>query len=131
MKIKKISLPDNMRPETEQYVRYIVNRFDREKALDLLDTGALHRLATNYDQYLLAVDMLNGTSAENGEGYVFLSDRGNWSISPWLTAKKDAEANLNILMKDFGLTLSSRSKLKSGDQEEDEPLFLQVLKNGK
>lgn len=117
MKYKNIELPDDMRTMTFQFITGIIDTFDDENKLNKLDELSLYLLAGNVDMFLECEEHIKN------EGMVQISDRGNSSLSPYVIHQKSVSNSILSLLKEFGLTLGSRSKLKVIDVEENNPLL--------
>ena len=71
MKIKGVIIPDGLRDLTYQFIKGIINVFDKEQKLNSLDSLSLYILAGNFDNYLECDEQI----IKNG--LVTVSDRGN------------------------------------------------------
>ena len=117
MLYKKIELPDGINPKALKFVKDIINTFDKEGKLNGLDSTALYLLANNLDIYLKCEEDVK----ENG--LTVITDRGNQSISAAVNIMKFTQTQISVLLKELGLTLGSRNKLKAIEQvTEDSPL---------
>ena len=121
---KKIELPDNLRPQAIKFVKDIINTFDRENKLNGLDTMALYLLANNMDVYLQCEEDIRKN------GLTVITDRGNTAIAPSVTIMKTTQTQISVLLKELGLTLGSRNKLKAIETvTEESPLAAFIKKN--
>ena len=128
MKIKGIELPDYLRPETVAQVKAIVKRFEDDKSLDRLDAIALNAFARDLDLFLQCDEMLRG---ERDNGYVQMSDRGNFSVSPYFDMRNKMERQMYAWMREFGLTMASRGKLKESEDTDSESPLADYCRGGK
>lgn len=120
MKIKGIKFPDSLREDTKEQINAIVKRFEKDKNLDKLDAIALNAFARDLDLFLRCDEMLRETQKE---GFLQMNDRGNFTASPYFDMRNKIERQMYGWMKEFGLTMASRGKIKDGENlEEDSPL---------
>lgn len=117
MKIKGINLPDGLRPLAQYFMKGVIERLDKEGRLDRLDELSLFLLAGNIDKYLMCDEFVALSASETAATKE--SARGNQTIHPLLTYQKQIQGNIAVLLKEMGLTLGSRSKLKSPEKEEE------------
>lgn len=117
MTYKGIELPDNIRDLAYRFVKDIIDNFDENKKLNSLDTLSLYLLANNIDSYLECEEKIKT------EGYTMISDRGNTSLSNYVVLQKTVQSSITVLLKELGLTLGSRHKLKAVESiTEESPL---------
>lgn len=125
MTYKQIELPNNLRPLTEKFIKDIIDNFDENDKLNSLDTLSLYLLANNIDTYLDCEDEIK----ENG--YTMTSDRGNTSLSNYVVLQKSIQSSITVLLKELGLTLGSRNKLKVVETMTEESPLAQFMKSSK
>lgn len=125
MTYKQIELPNNLRPLTEKFIKDIIDNFDENDKLNSLDTLSLYLLANNIDTYLDCEDEIR----ENG--YTMTSDRGNTSLSNYVVLQKSIQSSITVLLKELGLTLGSRNKLKVVETMTEESPLAQFMKSSK
>lgn len=114
---KKIDLPDGLRPQTLKFVKGVINQFDNDNKLSGLDSMCFYLLAQWLDNFFLCTERI----AENG--MTVTTPRGITMLSPYATEQKVAQSHINTLLKELGLTLSSRGKIKAVSAvTEDSPL---------
>lgn len=122
---KGILLPDNIREFALNTVKSVIDTFKKENKLNSLDSMSLYILANNFDTYLTCEEHIKE------EGYTIQSDRGNTSLSPYVVLMKQVQSQIAVLLKELGLTLGSRNKLKVVENlVEDSPLAAFIKKNG-
>lgn len=122
---KKIDLPDNLRPQTLKFVKGVINTFDQENKLSGLDSICFFTLAQWLDNFFVCSEHIAQ------EGLTITTPRGITMLSPYATEQKVCQSHLNSIMKELGLTLGSRGKIKAvSNMTEDSPLAA-FLKNGK
>lgn len=121
---KNIRLPSKLKSLTLEFVEKIIDTFETEKKLNQLDSLSLYLLAENLDQYFQCSEEIKKS------GLTVITDRGNSSLSPYVQLQKSLMKDIMGILKEFGLTLNSRSKLKvlNNAIENDSPL-MQLLKD--
>lgn len=112
---KDIILPD-MEDETRDYIDKVLDYLIKTGKLNVIDNGALYMLADTYNTYIKASKLLKE------EGLISISDRGNKNIHPAYNIMKSSIAQAVVILRDFGLSLYSRGKLKVIDEGEKSPL---------
>ena len=110
-----IILPD-MEDETRDYIDKVLDYLIKTGKLNVIDNGALYMLADTYNTYIKASKLLKE------EGLISISDRGNKNIHPAYNIMKSSIAQAVVILRDFGLSLYSRGKLKVIDEGEKSPL---------
>lgn len=112
-----ILLPEELSDEAQVFIKTVINDLKAKDRLETVDTAALYILAQSAHIYIEANKHIKE------EGLTFTSDRGNISISPYVTIARDATKTILSIISEFGGTLRSRQKLKELDgQVEDSPL---------
>ena len=117
MNYKNIQLPDDLREKTVDFMKSIIDAFDLENKLNKLDTLSLYILAGNVDMFLECEEDIKIN------GMVVVSDRGNKSLSPYVLQQKQTQNSIMSLLKELGLTLYSRGKMKVIETTDDSPLM--------
>lgn len=112
---KDIILPD-MEDETRDYIDKVLDYLIETGKLNIIDNGALYMLADTYNTYIKASKLLKE------EGLISISDRGNKNIHPAYNIMKSSIAQAVVILRDFGLSLYSRGKLKVIDEGDKSPL---------
>lgn len=85
--------------------------------LESIDYGALTMLEFNYEQFIRQSDILAN------EDLVIMNRQGNLVANPRVKIVKDAQIQCLSILKEFGLTLKSRTSVKAKTKEtEDSPL---------
>lgn len=121
MKIKGVIIPDGLRDLTYQFIKGIINVFDKEQKLNSLDSLSLYILAGNFDNYLECEEQIKKN------GLVTISDRGNESLSPYAIQQQKLQSSIITILKEMGLTLGSRSKIKAIDSNDETSPLLAFL----
>lgn len=125
MKYKNILLPDELRPLTYQFVKSVIDTFKTENKLSALDNLSFYLLANNVDGYLLCQEHITA------EGLTIESDRGNTSLSPYVVQQKVYHTSITTILREMGLTLGSRSKLKVIQNETEESPLASFIRGSK
>jgi P27 family predicted phage terminase small subunit len=81
-----------------------------------LDVAAITMLANNYDTYIQASKQVKQ------EGCIYINNQGNPHPNPAVKIANEAQKLCMAILTEYGLTLKSRSKLKSIDDVDDSPL---------
>ena len=121
MKIKGVIIPDGLRDLTYQFIKGIITVFDKEQKLNSLDALSLYLLAGNFDNYLECEENIRKN------GLVTISDRGNESLSPYAVQQQKLQSSIITILKEMGLTLGSRSKIKAIDSNDEVSPLLAFL----
>ena len=117
MEYKNITLPDDLRDLTIDFMKGIIDTFDKENKLNNLDALSLYLLAGNFNLYLECEEQIKKN------GMVQFSDRGNMSLSSYAVQQKQLQSSIITILKEMGLTLGSRTKMKDIQTDlEDSPL---------
>lgn len=122
---KKIDLPDGLRPQTYKFVKGVIDKFAKDNKLDALDGMTFYLLAQWFDVVLICSERIDE------EGITITTARGARQLNPYCTERKTAQSHINTLLKELGLTLGSRGKIKAvSTMTEDSPLA-QFIKGNK
>ena len=120
---KGIELPNDIRDLAYKFVKDIIDNFDENNKLNSLDTFSLYLLANNIDSYLECEEQIKTN------GYTQVSDRGNTSLSNYVVLQKTVQTSITVLLKELGLTLGSRNKLKTIETLTEESPLASFMKN--
>lgn len=121
----KFNLPSNLEEETTEYINNVLSYLKKNDKLNVIDGGALYMLADSYNTYIKASKLLAL------EGITVRSDRGNIAQHPAFGIMKHSIATAMDILRDFGLTLKSRSKLNIIDSETEESPLMQFINSNK
>lgn len=121
--------PDNTRPRPPRHLTKearkcwdaLSRRLHECGLLTSIDGMGLELLCENYATWRDAKDLVDV------EGYFCRSDAGNLYQHPAVGAMNTAQKNLVALMKEFGLTPSSRGTIKLAVDSDDEPSLIDQL----
>lgn len=106
-------MPDKLSEETQAFMRDVVKELNKRKAIQAIDLGALRMLATSYEMYLQATEiMLN-------DGPVVMI-KYEKAANPAQNIATKNYAQVMKIMTEYGLTVKSRSTIstmKTADTE--------------
>lgn len=120
---KGVVLPSGLKKQAISFMENIINNFEENNKLNSLDHLSLYLLASNINQFLICEENIRKN------GLTIISDRGNESLSPYCNQQKTVQNSILALLKELGLTLGSRAKIKVLDNGEDESPLMQLLKD--
>ena len=110
--------------ETKRFMDAVMKKLTDVNAIEECDSGAIRMLMISYDMYIKASRELIA------KGPILYDRRGNASVNPAASLTKNYYAQVISFMKEFGLTLKSREKIKSMTPEIDEDNeIMNFLKN--
>ena len=122
---KRIDLPDGLRDLTYKFIKGVIDKFARENKLDALDGMTFYLLAQWFNVVLECSEKIDE------QGITITTSRGALQLNPYCTERKTAQSHINTLLKELGLTLGSRGKIKAvSTMTEDSPLA-QFIKSNK
>lgn len=107
---KNFELPDNMRPQVQDYVLAVIDALEAENRLLKIDSMAVYSLAESYGTYLEALEEIDT------HGMVVPGPRGNLAPNPAIKIARDSKRDCLDICRDFGLTLASRGRIKETAQ---------------
>lgn len=118
--------PKNSSQETKKFMESVLEMLNTSNTFENCDLGALRMLALSYEMYKKASDELMI------EGPIILDKQKRPVEHPANKITKNYYAQLISIMKEFGLTMKSRERIKSLTPaiDEDNPL-LNFLRNEK
>ena len=113
----KFVMPDNLSDETQKFIKDVVKELNARKAIQNIDLGAIRMLATSYEMYLQATEIL----LEEGPVIMIKYEK---AANPAQNIATKNYAQVMKIMTEYGLTIKSRGSIKSlkSDKEEDSPL---------
>lgn len=109
----KYQCPKGTTKKTQKYMKMVVSTLEESKSLCDVDACALDTLAINLDLVAQAKE-----SIELG-GIVITNAQGNLVAHPSVKIMKDAQGVSLLVMKEFGLTLKSRTNLNVREDTEE------------
>lgn len=124
----KFKMPDKLSEETQDFMRDVVKELNKRKAIQAIDLGALRMLATSYEMYLQATEIMLD------EGPI-IQIKYEKAANPAQNIATKNYAQVMKIMTEYGLTVKSRSTIstmKTADTERS-PLdsFITGAKKGK
>ena len=123
MEYKKILLPDGLCETAEKYIKTVIDYLKKNDKLNAIDVGTLHLLATSYDQYLKANELIAK------DGLVVPGAKNSIIPHPAVRIAKDAKSMALNLMSQMGLTLKSRTKLNQIDPDQEDSPLTELMKS--
>lgn len=121
-------MPDKLSEETQDFMRDVVKELNKRKAIQAIDLGALRMLATSYEMYLQATEIM----LIDGPIVMIKYEK---AANPAQNIATKNYAQVMKIMTEYGLTVKSRSTIstmKTVDTESS-PLdsFINGAKKGK
>ena len=117
----KFIIPQDIELEAQTYIQNVVNELANSELYKEIDDAALTMLARNYSMFITASKQLAR------EGMTIVNAQDNVVTHPAIKIAKDAQSAATTLMKEFGLTAKSRTKLPVREKD-DESAFMQFVK---
>lgn len=117
----KFTLPKTItRPEARRTMLDVVHQIEEGRELEAADIPQLHRMATAYNAYIDCVHVLSE------KGLTMVNLKGETVKRPEANLLKENWNQYLELMKEYGLTIKSRSRIKGKafEKEEDSPADL-------
>lgn len=110
-------MPDNLSDETQKFIKDVVKELNARKAIQNIDLGAIRMLATSYEMYLQATEIL----LVEGPIVMIKYER---AANPAQNIAAKNYAQVMKIMTEYGLTIKSRGNIKvmKSDKEEESPL---------
>lgn len=110
----KFSIPKGVSDETSVFMRDVLKELNKKKAIQNIDLGALNMLCVSYEMYLQSTQILLD------EGVILRNKYGDIIPHPAQTIATKNYAQVMKIMTEYGLTIKSRSQIKSVSSEKDE-----------
>ena len=110
---------------TRRTREFMTSVLDRVQGLESIDYGALTMLEYNYEQFIRQSDILKD------EDLVITNRQGNLVSNPRVKIVKDAQIQCLSILKEFGLTLKSRTSVKAKTKETEESPLEEFIKGKK
>ena len=121
----KFTIPTDIEEEAKEYMQDVIKQLEKGGVLEDVDSAALTMLARNYSTFI------RGSKELERSDMVFTSPTGNLQANPLVKIVKDAQIQAMNIMKEFGLTVKSRSKLPKLQKDDELSPFEQFVKEGK
>lgn len=114
----KFKIPDNVSNETSKFIKDVLRELNKRNTIQIVDLGALRMLTVSYEMYLQASGILLQ------DGPIKLNRAGDIVSHPAQTIATKNYAQVMKIMTEYGLTIKSRTQIKTGNPEdkEDSPL---------
>ena len=125
MEHQGITLPDNLHPVAEAFIKTLIDNLADSGRLVIIYAASLYCLAATYSLCLKALDEVDA------DGMTQISGRGNVSVAPALKNYRDLSKDLLDMCKQFGSTLASRGKIKEVAQTTEESPIEALLRQTK
>lgn len=119
----KFIMPESLSDETQKFIRDVVKELNARKAIKNIDLGALRMLATSYEMYLQATNIL----LEEGPVVIIKFER---AANPAQNIATKNYAQVMKIMTEYGLTIKSRVNIKPLKEKEDDSPLDQFIKKG-
>lgn len=103
----KYIIPDNVSEETEKFIKDVLRELNKKKAIQNIDLGAINMLTVSYEMYLQASKILLE------EGALIRNKYGDVIPHPAQTIATKNYAQIMKIMTEYGLTIKSRTKIKT------------------
>lgn len=107
-------IPNDIEEEAKEYMADVISQLDQAGVLVDVDSAALNMLARHYSMFIKANKQLKESEL------VFTNSAGNLTPNPLIKIIKDSQIQCLNVMKDFGLTAKSRTKLPKLDNSDKE-----------
>lgn len=124
MEIKGIILPDGLSDMAVLFIRQVIDKLDEEGRLDVYDTMNLYILAGNIERYLRCEK-----ATMEAESIVWETPAGSRNILPEMNLQRQLQTFIITQLKEMGLTLASRSRIKRDTPEEPADTLADRLAN--
>lgn len=118
-------IPDNVSEETEKFMKAIIRELRAKQKIDVIDSGALNMLMTSYEMYLQATEKLLD------EGPITSTRFGDSVPNPAQTIASKNYNQVLAIMKEYGLTVKSRAKMKDTGKDEQKSALEEFLQSKK
>lgn len=102
----KFKMPIGLSEETEDFMKDVVKELNKRKAIQSIDLGALRMLATSYEMYLQATQIM----LEEGPIVMIKYEK---AANPAQNIATKNYAQVMKIMTEYGLTVKSRSTISS------------------
>ena len=102
----KFDMPDKLSDETKKFMTDVVKELNKRKAIQNIDLGALRMLATSYEMYLQATDIM----LEEGP---IVPIKYEMAANPAQNIATKNYAQVMKIMTEYGLTVKSRSHISA------------------
>lgn len=108
----KFNIPENISDETGKFIKDVLKELNKKKAIQNIDLGALNMLTVSYEMYLKASTMLLK------DGPITQNKYGDKIPHPAQTIATKNYGQVMKIMTEYGLTIKSRTSIKSATPDE-------------
>ncbi|MBF0759555.1 phage terminase small subunit P27 family [Dysgonomonas mossii] len=121
----KFRIPKNVSPETSKFIRDVLKELNNKGTIQDIDLGALNMLTVSYEMYFQAGAKLlkDGPLTKNKYGDII--------PHPAQTIATKNYAQVMKIMTEYGLTIKSRTSMKTVSTEGQEKSSLDKFFDGK
>lgn len=116
-------MPDRLSEETQDFMRDVVKELNKRKAIQTIDLGALRMLATSYEMYLQATEIM----LIDGPIVMIKYEK---AANPAQNIATKNYAQVMKIMTEYGLTVKSRSTISTMKTADTESSPLDEFING-
>lgn len=102
----KFKMPEKLSEETQDFMRDVVKELNKRKAIQAIDLGALRMLATSYEMYLQATEIM----LSDGPVVMIKYEK---AANPAQNIATKNYAQVMKIMTEYGLTVKSRSTIST------------------
>lgn len=110
----KLSYPKTIHPQTKKFMNAVLKKLNGVRAVEDCDQGGLHMLMVSYDMYIKASHELLE------KGPVLYDKRGQATVNPAAKLTKSYYSQVIAFMKEFGLTVKARERIRAMTPEVDQ-----------
>lgn len=110
----KYKIPSDIEDEAKAYMKNVISQLDEAGVLVDVDSAALNMLARHYSMFIKANNELKN------QDLLCVNSKGQLAPNPLIKIIKDSQIQCLNIMKDFGLTAKSRTKLPKLDNSDKE-----------
>lgn len=114
----KFSIPKTVSKETGTFMRNVIKELNSKNSIQDIDLGAIKMLCVSYEMYLQASEILLK------EGCISVNKYGDKIPNPAQTIATKNYSQVIKIMTEYGLTIKSRTSMKSNNDGngEESPL---------
>lgn len=110
----KFKIPNGVNEETSVFIRDVLKELNKKKVIQNIDLGALNMLCVSYEMYLQSSKILLK------EGCISTNKYGDKIPNPAQTIATKNYGQVMKIMTEYGLTIKSRTSIKTNKDEEGE-----------
>ena len=110
----KFKIPNGVNEETSVFIRDVLKELNKKKTIQNIDLGALKMLTISYEMYIQSSEILLE------EGCIYTNKYGDKIPHPAQTIATKNYGQVMKIMTEYGLTIKSRTSIKTNKDEEGE-----------